>query len=64
MNRSWNFRRGVLLALAGYTAFLVFAAPQRCADALQALETAATDAGVENLTVHAADRFETDRVSG
>lgn len=36
MNRSWNFRRGVLLALAGYTAFLVFAAPQRCADALQA----------------------------
>ena len=34
------------------------------ADALQALETAATDAGVENLTVHAADRFETDRVSG
>ena len=34
MNRSWNFRRGVLLALAGYTAFLVFAAPQRCADAL------------------------------
>ena len=24
----------------------------------------ATDAGVENLTVHAADRFETDRVSG
>ena len=29
MNRSWNFRRGVLLALAGYTAFLVFAAPQR-----------------------------------
>ena len=33
-------------------------------DALQALETAATDAGVENLTVHAADRFETDRVSG
>ena len=37
MNRSWNFRRGVLLALAGYTAFLVFAAPQRCADALQRL---------------------------
>ena len=36
MNRSWNFRRGVLLALAGYTAFLVFAAPKRCADALQA----------------------------
>lgn len=36
MNRNWNFRRGVLLALAGYTAFLVFAAPQRCADALQA----------------------------
>ena len=36
MNRSWNFWRGVLLALAGYTAFLVFAAPQRCADALQA----------------------------
>ena len=36
MNQSWNFRRGVLLALAGYTAFLVFAAPQRCADALQA----------------------------
>ena len=36
MNRSWNFRRGALLALAGYTAFLVFAAPQRCADALQA----------------------------
>lgn len=36
MNRSWNFRRGVLLALAGYTTFLVFAAPQRCADALQA----------------------------
>ena len=36
MNRSWNFRRGVLLALAGYTACLVFAAPQRCADALQA----------------------------
>ena len=36
MNRSWNFRRGVLLALAGYTAFLVFAAPQRCADVLQA----------------------------
>ena len=34
------------------------------ADALQALETAAMDAGVENLTVHAADRFETDRVSG
>ena len=34
------------------------------ADALQALETAATDAGVENLTVHAADRFETDHVSG
>ena len=34
------------------------------ADALQALETAATDAGVENLTVHDADRFETDRVSG
>ena len=34
------------------------------ADALQALETVATDAGVENLTVHAADRFETDRVSG
>ena len=34
------------------------------ADALQALETAATDAGVESLTVHAADRFETDRVSG
>ena len=34
------------------------------ADALQALETAAADAGVENLTVHAADRFETDRVSG
>ena len=34
------------------------------ADALQALDTAATDAGVENLTVHAADRFETDRVSG
>ena len=34
------------------------------ADALQALETAATDAGVENLTVHAADRFETNRVSG
>ena len=36
MNQSWNFRRGVLLALAGYTAFLVFAVPQRCADALQA----------------------------
>ena len=34
------------------------------ADALQALETAATDAGVEYLTVRAADRFETDRVSG
>ena len=34
------------------------------ADALQALETAAADAGVESLTVHAADRFETDRVSG
>ena len=34
------------------------------ADALQALETAATDAGVESLTVHAADRFETDCVSG
>ena len=34
------------------------------ADALQVLETAVTDAGVENLTVHAADRFETDRVSG
>ena len=34
------------------------------ADALQALETAAADAGVGNLTVHAADRFEIDRVSG
>ena len=32
--------------------------------AMEALETAATGAGVENLTVHAADRFETDRVSG
>ena len=36
MNRTHKFRRGMLLALAMFTAVLVFAAPQRCADALHA----------------------------
>ena len=36
MNRTHKFRQGMLLALAMFTAVLVFAAPQRCADALHA----------------------------
>ena len=36
MNRTHKFRQGLLLALAMFTAVLVFAAPQRCADALHA----------------------------
>lgn len=36
MNRTRKFGQGTLLALAAFTAFLVFAAPQRCADALHA----------------------------
>ena len=36
MNRTHKFRQGLLLALAMFTAVLVFAAPQRCADVLHA----------------------------
>ncbi len=36
MNRTHKFEQGSLLALAAFTAFLVFAAPQRCADVLGA----------------------------
>ena len=36
MNRTHKFRQGMLMALAMFTAVLVFAAPQRCADALHA----------------------------
>ena len=36
MNRTHKFRQGMLLALAMFTAVLVFVAPQRCADALHA----------------------------
>ncbi len=36
MNRTRKFGQETLLALAAFTAFLVFAAPQRCAEALHA----------------------------